>query len=282
MRFVFIDEYHTPPNTPKPKKYTSAIASVWEASCLARFRTEFIQVIAQAINKEPSHINRFPTIHANNMAPEYDYAIRLLCFKTIASLCRKFSVDFYHLGYFHHTPLVTSPLDHLELAVTQLCKLVTDTISSEELVFVYELNPSKHRVISRSYNDWETHYLHETLGNQNLSVTNSANVIGRFYCDKKNYHMAATDTVLWLRNAKADDGKGIGNFKSDILSETAYITDLFKFDEIIQLNAFPYKRSGEGPIRYAHNVTPSDAMDLSEQFVEFLERLKIYWGPDPR
>src|SRR5215471_6493793 len=111
MRFVFIDEYHTPAETPKPKKYTSAIASVWEASSLAHFRSEFIQVISQGINKEPSHINRFPTIHARNMAPEYDDTIRLLCFRTICSLCKKFSVDFYRLGYFHRTPLVKTPID---------------------------------------------------------------------------------------------------------------------------------------------------------------------------
>jgi hypothetical protein len=57
MRFVFIDEYHTPAVTPKPKKYTSAIASVWEASSLAHFRSEFIQVVAYAIKKEPLNIN---------------------------------------------------------------------------------------------------------------------------------------------------------------------------------------------------------------------------------
>jgi hypothetical protein len=278
MRFVFIDECHS---SVGDKQYTAAIASVWEGSSLARFRSEFIRAVAQEINKEPSRINPFPTIHAAEMAKEYGDDVKLFCFKAIATLCKKFSIQFYHLGYFHHTPLVPNPPDLLGLSVNQLSNLLTDVIFDEELVFVFELNISRQGVISRSYNDWETHYFREVLGEQNLSVVNSANVIGRFYCDKKNYHMAATDTALYVRNlkARADGCQPMTKFKSNILSEAASITDLFKFDELIQLNAFPLDaRTGKGPVRYMHSVTPSDDMDLSVQFENFLEQLRIYWG----
>jgi hypothetical protein len=280
MRFVFVDECHS---SIRNKQYTAAIASVWEGSALSAFRSEFIRTAAKAINQQPARINPFPTIHAAEMAKEYSDDIKLLCFRTIANLCLKSSVKFYHLGYFHKVPLVTSPPDPLALAVNQVCDLVTNATFNEELLFVYEINVSRQVVVSRLYNDYDTHYYREVIGEPNLSVANSSNVIGRFYCDKKNYHMAATDTASYVRNlkAKADEGQSITKFKSEILSEAGHITDLFKFDEIIQLNAFPFdQRTGNGPIRYMRPVTPSNDLDLSKQFPDFLEQLKVHWAAD--
>jgi hypothetical protein len=95
--------------------------------------------------------------------------------------------------------------------------------------------------------------------------------------------MAATDTASYIRNlkAKADRSHPSTRFKSDILSEAESITDLFKFDEVIQLNAFPFdQRTRKGPIRYMQPVTPSDDVDLPKQFEEFLEQLRVYWESD--
>jgi hypothetical protein len=281
MKFVFIDECYSKVGN---KPYTAAIASVWKDTSLAGFRSSFIKSIATAINCEPSRINPFPTIHAAEMAKEYRDGIKLLCFETIANLCKQFGVEFYYLGYFDHVPLLITPPDILTLAVTALCDSLTTSANDEEMVFVYELNLSKHSVISLSYNDWHTHYLREAIGENNLSIRNSGNVIGRYYCDKKNYHMATTDTASYVRNLKvrAEEGQINTNFKTEILSRAGHLTELFKWDEIIQINAFPYdKRTGSGPSRYMFPVTPSDDVDLSEQFEEFLEKLKDYWETNP-
>jgi hypothetical protein len=241
-------------------------------------RSAFIEVIGHAINPDPGRINSFPTIHAAEMAKEYDDDIKLLSFETISDLSKRFDVGFYYLGYFHHIPLI-SKFDLLVLSVNQLCDLLTSTIS-DELVFVYELNLGKHKTISQAYNDWQTHYYSEMIGEKNLGVKNSGKILGRYYCDKMNYHMAVTDTASYVRNlrAKAVTGETITEFKTRILSNTTAINDRFVFDEVIQLNAWPYdKRTGSGPVRYMHNITPSDEKDLAEQFKEFLEELRIYW-----
>jgi hypothetical protein len=193
MKFVFIDEYHSPP---PQNPYTAAVASVWDDSALAPFRSKFIEIIGKAINKEPHQVNAFPTIHGSDMAREYDDDIKFLCFETIAKLSTNFNVKFYHLGYYHHIPLIEK-FDVLMLSINQLCDIITSS-ASDELVFIYELNIAKHKAISGGYNDWQTHYYRQVVGEKNLSIRNSENIIGRYYCDKKNYHMAATDTA-WLR-----------------------------------------------------------------------------------
>jgi hypothetical protein len=95
-----------------------------------------------------------------------------------------------------------------------------------------------------------------------------------------NYHMAVTDTASYVRNLrmKADAGEKITDFKSQILLNTSTMHARFVFDEIIQLNNWPYdERTGSGPVRYAKNITPSDERTLPEQFGEFLEEIRIYW-----
>jgi hypothetical protein len=236
MKFAFIDECYF---SFRNKPYTAAVASLWEADALPSFRSAFIDTIGTAINCDPNQINAFPTIHAAEMAKEYDDDIKLLCFETIARLTQ-----------------------------------------SDELVFVYELNLGKHKVVSQNYNDWHTHYYRSMIGEQNLSIKNSANILGRYYCDKMNYYMAVTDTASYVRNlqAKVDSGETITEFKTRILSNASAINDRFAFDEVIQLNAWPYdKRTGSGPVRYMHNITPSDKKDLAEQFQSFLGELQIYW-----
>jgi hypothetical protein len=77
---------------------------------------------------------------------------------------------------------------------------------------------------------------------------------------------------------KADAGEKITDFKSQILLNTSTMHTGFVFDEIIQLNDWPYhERTGSGPVRYAQNITPSDEIILPERFGEFLEELRIYW-----
>jgi hypothetical protein len=280
MKFAFIDEcYFSIQNKP----YTAAVASLWEANTLPCFRSDFIDAIRTAINPDPRQINAFPTIHAAEMTKEYDDNIKLLCFETIARLSQQFGVDFYYLGYFHHIPLLTSEIDLLMLSINQLCDLLTSTVS-DELVFVYELNLGKHKVISQNYNDWHTHYYRAMVGEENLSIKNLGNILGRYYCDKLNYHMAITDTASYVRNLrmKADSGEKITDFKSQILLNTSTMHTRFVFDEIIQLNVWPYdKRTGSGPARYCHNITPSDEKTVPEQFGEFLEELRVYWTGYP-
>jgi hypothetical protein len=213
------------------------------------------------------------------MVKEYDDNVKLFCFETIAQLSQKFGVDFYYLGYFDHIPLLTCKIDLLMLSINQLCDLLTSTVF-DELVFVYELNLGKHKVISQNYNDWHTHYLRAMLGEKNLSIKNSGNILGRYYCDKMNYHMAVTDTASYVRNLrmKADAGEKITDFKSQILLNTSTMHTKFLFDEIIQLNDWRYhEHTGSRPVRYAQNITPSDEITLPEQFDEFLEELRIYW-----
>jgi hypothetical protein len=157
--------------------------------------------------------------------------------------------------------------------------LITSS-ESENLVFVYELNSGKHVQISRAYNDYQIHYLREIIGERNVSVKNSENIIGRYYCDKLNYHMAVTDAACWVRNLNAMklQGETMTKFKAAVLNRTKSIRDLFVFDEIIQLNKWPYDpRTGAAPARYVHNITPSDDKTLSTQFQEFLGKLEIYW-----
>ena len=230
-------------------------------------------------NTEPHRINPFPIIHASDMASGYDDEIKFLCFETIANLAQKFGVHFLYLGYFHRIPLLVSKIDLLVLSINQLCDLITSS-ESENLVFVYELNSGKHVQISRAYNDYQIHYLREIIGERNVSVKNSENIIGRYYCDKLNYHMAVTDAACWVRNLNAMklQGETMTKFKAAVLNRTKSIRDLFVFDEIIQLNKWPYDpRTGAAPARYVHNITPSDDKTLSTQFQEFLGKLEIYW-----
>jgi hypothetical protein len=83
MKFAFIDECYF---SFRNKPYTAAVASLWEADALPSFRSAFIDTIGTAINCDPNQINAFPTIHAAEMAKEYDDDIKLLCFETIARL----------------------------------------------------------------------------------------------------------------------------------------------------------------------------------------------------
>jgi len=172
MKFAFIDECYL---SFQNKPYTAAVASLWEANALPSFRSAFIASIGSAINRDSSQINAFPTIHAAQMAKEYDDNIKLLCFETIARLSKQFGVDFYYVGYFHDIPLLTSEIDLLMLSINQLCDLLTSTIS-DELVFVYELNLGKHKVISQGYNDWHTRYYRAMVGEENLSIKNLGNI----------------------------------------------------------------------------------------------------------
>jgi hypothetical protein len=122
------------------------------------------------------------------------------------------------------------------------------------------------------------------IGEKNLSVKNSGNILGRYYCDKMNYHMAVTDTASYVRNLKIRElhGEKLTDFKSQVLNSASSMLRSFVFDEIIQLNVWPYdQRTGSGPVRYMHNVTPSDVKTLPEQFGEFLDELRVYWTSRP-
>lgn len=241
---------------------------------MVEFREDFIRIIASAINREAGVINRFPTIHATEMAREYGDDVKILCFRSIADLAKLSSVRFYYLGYFDHTPLIDK-MNLLPLAINQTCAMLTDALS-DRLVFVYELNMASHKAISQGYNDSYSHYLRAALGD---SLENTKNSVGRYYCDKFNFHMAVTDTASYVRNlkAKASEGENVTEFKKCILNAAGHIADMFRLDEVIQINKWPYYSPGSGPVRYASPVVPSDHLDLSSQHVEFMERLRVYW-----
>jgi hypothetical protein len=211
------------------------------------------------------------------MAKEYGDDIKLLCFETISTLSRKFGVRFCRVGYFYHAPFLDN-FDPLSLSVNQLCFCISSMID-DEVIFVYELNKSKHDAIMRAFNDWNLHYYRNALGPENITVKNADLTIGAYYCDKQNYHMCVTDTAAYVISAieKISGGIEPSAFRNDLVSRTKDLVEQFVMNEIIQLNSWPWTPSGNGPARYMHPITPSDDKDLSIQFQEFLGRLEDYW-----
>ena len=87
MKFAFVDEYHSPL---APGAYTAAVASVWREAALAPFRAELIESISKAINPELGIVNALPTLHAADIAQEYNDDIKLFYFETIAQFNARF------------------------------------------------------------------------------------------------------------------------------------------------------------------------------------------------
>ena len=278
MKYVFIDECHS---SLRGKKYSAAIASIWEADKLLPFRDALITNISSKINTENNVIKHFPTIHAMEMAKEYDDEIKLFCFETIANTAKDFGVTFQRLGYFDKAPLV-SGFNSLSLAVNQLCSLISSSID-DDIVYVYELNISRHTEISQAFNDWDVQYHRLVLGDSNLSVKNIHRIAGRYYCDKKNYHMAVTDTASYVISSfeKREGGATSSLFREGILSRTETIKDMFTLNEVIQVNNLPYFHPGNGAVRYIYPITPSDNETAVEQFEKFLVELRNYMESNP-
>jgi hypothetical protein len=230
MQFIFMDETHA---SMRGKKYSAAIASMWSAPSLRPFRDELIRSVASLVNVSQREVNRFPTLHATEMTKEYGDDVK---FEILAHLAIKFDVKFFRLGYFDHAPLYDK-FDALSLAINQLSAYITSS-STEEMIFVYELNQAKHTSIRNAYNDWHLQYLRMSFDPATISVKNSEMIFGMFYCDKQNYHMALTDMaayVIRLHDKKNDNNVGT-KFKQHILAKTSGLFDRFEMDQIIQVN----------------------------------------------
>jgi hypothetical protein len=272
-KYVFIDESE---GKIDGRKYHVAVASVWHASALKPFRSELLKQISNVINPVGT-VNPLPELHGSDMAPSYSDDIKLNCYRILAELVSEYDVKVYRLGYFDNIPLVETDIDRLALSISQICAQISRE-ETGDLIYVYELNSSKHTKIANLYNDTKNQYYAAAVGAQNISVPNLDNIIGRFYCDKENVFMSATDAAanFLLQCENQDSGLELGNFTSKSFPLMKPIQECVKYNEIIQINSWPTVKNEGDPIRYMFPVIPSDTENI-HMSADFIKKLKEYW-----
>lgn len=170
------------------------------------------------------------------MAPGYSDEVKLGCYSAVSSLLPKYGVEVYRLGYFDKVPLIGTAFDSLSFAINEICHLVGRG-ESGNFIFIYELNSAKHDKIAINYNDTFNHYVAAKLGYEGMTIPNFKNTIGRFYCDKKNVYMSATDIAgYYLLQLEKRNSSNLRNaFAKKSFEAMRPIGCCIKYNEIIQI-----------------------------------------------
>ena len=152
-KYVFIDESE---GKIGDRNYHVAVASVLQASQLKPFRSELLNTISNMINPEGT-VNPLPELRGSDMAVGYSDEVKLNCYEVLAELISKYDVNVYRLGYFDNTPLMKTDFDPLVFSISEICNQISGK-ETGDLIYVYELNSSKHAKIANLYNDTKNHY----------------------------------------------------------------------------------------------------------------------------
>ncbi len=278
MRWIFIDE-----QTEKAKFgnfYCLTFASIADGK-LKIIREQLTKQIFGLVAKEDNVIPSIPPLHGSDLLPGHTDDEKLLAVRAITDVIIDHDIKIGRIGYFRKDYLG----EQLEIPAIAYFSIIDLALRScdDDLVFVNELDISRHAVIKTMSNDFQYHYYYlNDAVEKSLSIP-VQRILGAYYCDKANHWMQVADVasyILWIYERR-NNGHSLSKFQKCLVKEADKILSAVVYSDIVQLNnpTFVPKQGPNGyiPLRAAFKITPSDTEDLSVQSRRFWDKVQSVW-----
>lgn len=238
MDLVFVDEQY---GDGKCGQYTAISAAIFHEDVIHEYRNEFVLEYIKILGLEKECENthsvqvQLPILHGSDCLPDYTDEQKLLVFKLVCRLIAKYNVRIIRVGYYNKSLNLMGSLDN--------AKRVSSCISGLEMylknkflgnyAIVYELDATNLKKIQ--YNDMQNinKYAQIPDPDDNLSINVSSSV-GKFFCEKENYCMYASDIAGWLLKKTSENSSA--EFSTKVREVAKKIEDKVLYNKIIWMN----------------------------------------------
>ena len=259
MKFIFTDEQFSKDRI--GGDFTAVTAAIFDVSCMEDFRIKIIKGVSKILGKDESYfITGLPILHGSDLLTkltenekrtgekgEQTLKItdghRLAIHDLFFNLINSYDVHILRLGYYDapmkalSSNLYSSNILKVDHVLTSIMFSITNSLGCNH-VYVHELDRSGSLL---NYNDT----YHQSLrGFKKLEGSLSidlAKILGKFYCDKKNYFMYAVDLTshaLLKKHKKLSKSEEIGEYHNSIVEKLDIIKGNVKSDLLKYPNDF--------------------------------------------
>jgi hypothetical protein len=191
--------------------------------------------ILYGLGRDKSIVERLPVLHASDLPRYLDDDQKVSLFSHVIQTAIDHDARFFRVGYFvdQSIPMLSTRERHIEFCLTN-CLYPIQSHFDEDIAYVYELSYAAHRQFT-SYNDAHLHDAIWQSGTlyRSISIPRFEKIVGKFYCDKHNHSMYASDFLgysLMLR-----DKNPISDFSERLMSCADLAQGHIVYDEVIQM-----------------------------------------------
>jgi hypothetical protein len=232
MKFVFVDEQYAKDTR---GNFTSITATVFDSESMIEYRGKLIDGLISILHSDKSDqtiVASLPVLHASHCPEGVSGDQQLEIFSLIFSIVKEINVRVIRFGYYNKSMFyLKSQAQYVDFCLFNLLFAVNNRYS-DDFIYVFEYNKSIHHLL-KSYNDADFQAMCRQAPNIS-SIRSMDRILGRFYCDKKNYFMYAADYCSYA--LYLNDKKDSSDYNKSILNKLGALENQIEVNQIIWMN----------------------------------------------
>lgn len=264
MKFLYMDETYPDFSLPRDAWSVCLTGMLVPVDRHREIRARFYEAVANAVGRQPNTVPPVTEIHAAALLPHADDNTRVAFLEKVTGIIAEFDLSLYRVGY-RRTRILKDLLKTdaaiLGIAFSGMLDLISTELKTTPIWPVMEIDhsPAQDQAFAGSVQFAD--HIDAHLGPKALS-RDQANLGEVLYSTKRSIHGALVDCAAYLLNVRTHAAQGLvsSDYKRRISTLADQLTPAIRFDEVITMRHEkpPPGRSGNGPVRFAVPIIPSD------------------------